>query len=963
MKEILKERDGDMYRESIINLIMKLTEGTTNTDDGKLYIEEEIINPMGESMYYRYDVMDEEHILISKRINNEQISKSFELTFRQLIWNKFGLKKVCEVYWEYYKKWEHENGNDIPYIETNVIDDANGNSMRTMEFIYYVWKSAKEIGDKKNLKMLLAEYGIGKTSFCQGVRRLVAEKICTPFLEGQIPFVFVFDLNEFESGNFERFIENELSRKYKILMEYSLFEEFCQSGIFMVVLDAWDQMKNAKELDRGKYDINNMSGLWKKDGQVLITCRRSFYQQQLKNKGGLNQNVWLYTLMGFDMESAIEYLEKDSDRRKICGETILISNIREWIERRWKINDELLGKPLNLKLLVSHFDEITRLTKLHSEKVNTYRFLEIVFEDWIKRNEIRDTVFLKKLVIQTLEYGLNRSIAINSYKDRIDEKEWDKSLEKIRQFDFIKVDDTKNKIEFYLAAYQEFLWAYFVLEELRRDPSELDNADTLLRNYLLIREVREWICLIFGGIEDNQLKKQIQSVYLRKREEVGYRGSNALTLLCDLNSIPYYKKQLDDIKRNLAVRPLMGTDFRGIDLSDADFHNTDLEGADFSFSVLKRVDFTCANLAQTIWREHEWLTKCAFLYQGSSLCVAAGTSNGGVLTYRTNNNSHAIVDLQNDIINDLSGDRGGIYTASSDGWVGYINDNGDLKNAYIAQSGLQSIAYSDRSSNVYVGADNHGIYRYNWQTGSKQKIEITPPLGHQNDRISDIHYYSNGVDEYIAYTLNEKKLLVLVKLTGLYGGKVEAKCILNSGQYHFDSICFAGKMLIYSIIPKGVFFLQVSEMFGDILEDELLMNQQLLLQESAKEFLLGWADKPKSLFMIAKHEGVPCENLYMISLDDGGVRRIDLDWTYEGEYLLSNFEQFGGFSVSDTGEFLAISGDSLAIFREMGGYYSLLRSPIEAKILCDDAKFTACTGLTNRRRKFFVERGGKDLPK
>lgn len=160
-----------------------------------------------------------------------------------------------------------------------------------------------------------------------------------------------------------------------------------------------------------------------------------------------------------------------------------------------------------------------------------------------------------------------------------------------------------------------------------------------------------------------------------------------------------------------------------------------------------------------------------------------------------------------------------------------------------------------------------------------------------------------------------------------------------------------------------MYFLQVSEMFGDILEDELLMDQQLLLQESAKEFLLGWADKPKNLFVIAKHDGVPCENLYMIMLDDGGVRKIDLDWTYEGEYLLSNFEQFGGFSVSDTGEFLAISGDSLAIFREMGGYYSLLRSPIEAKILCDDAKFTACMGLTSRRRKFFVERGGKDLPK
>lgn len=333
-----------------------------------------------------------------------------------------------------------------------------------------------------------------------------------------------------------------------------------------------------------------------------------------------------------------------------------------------------------------------------------------------------------------------------------------------------------------------------------------------------------------------------------------------------------------------------------------------------------------------------------------------------MLTYGINNKKKEIWDLQNDVINDLAGDRGGIYTASSDGWVGYIDKDGNLRNAYIAQAGLQSIAHTKNASSVYVGAENQEIYKYNWSTGSRNKIEIDRELGNGEDRISDIHYYQDRrKQDYIAYTLQDKHLLVFVRLTGLCKGEVIAKGMLITEDIKFGDICFTDDMLVYSVIGKGIFGMPVEEFREDFIEKELLIKDYRLLEmPKAEQFYLGWANKTGELMVVAKHNNAEVDKIYSVDLRSEKFPHsdIDLDWFYGRNHSMPA-DQIKGFSVSDDGKYVALSGEFLAVFQKENSCYILTEEPIQAKISCKGAGFSGSSGLPPIRIKFLRERDAR----
>lgn len=962
-----------MKKEDILIILSELLAFEMETEPDinrqECYVEVSVPHLITDtSCSYRYQVKNEEKILIQKLDCGSFVNVA-KKTLREIVWRSCRLERVCKIYKNQYENWKKEN-NDIPYIETRINADADGKPESSFEFIRNFWEEdlGQENGENRNLRLLLAEYGLGKSSYCYGIRNYIAEEIKKPFISGNAAFPFVFDLNKFRSGDFEKFIESELFGNYKVIMEFSTFEKLCQSGIFMVVLDAWDQMRSARQIPQVKEDLKQMSSLWEKKGRAMITCRHSFYLQQLKIKGNLSQNVRLYKLNGFDQSSVIYYFDYNNKKRQEQGKELLISDISAWVKKCWNLNNDILEKPLNLKLLVKHFDVITRQIDFARKHVETYKFLEIIFEEWKKKNNISEDNFLKELISQTLYSGLNRSISLSRYKNAIEYE--NEILQALDNFDFVKINYKEDQIEFCLAAYQEFLWSYFALQELETDPPRLQSLPSLIRDYLLIREVREWICMNLGNIESDCLKKHLEYVRYRQQTEVGYCGANALTLLCDLINIEYYEDQLAELKENLWRCPLKGADVRGMDFSNADFHGSNLEGADFSYTKLENANFRGTDLAQTVWNEHGEMKKCAFLNQKDALCVVAGTSNGGVLTYRIKDQrskdgkdkgrKHEVLNLREDVINDLAGDRGGIYTASSDGWVGYIDKSGRLKNAYIDRSGLQSIAHTNNESCVYVGAENQEIYRFNWNTGSRQKIEVQGELGNGADRISDIHYYSNREGEdYIAYTLRDRRLLVLLQLTGMYEGKVIATGVLRTQNLKFGDICFAEGMLIYSIVGVGVFGMPFAEVIDEIPEEELLLDEQsLLLLSGTDRFSLGWVSEKKKLMVAARSSRSGQYHVYAVDLGNQSreCRQIDLDWECDGTNYKLDSDQIKGFSASDDGEFLAFSGAFLAVFQNMDSHYALTGEPIKDKISCEGTDFSESIGLSSYRKEFLRER-------
>lgn len=921
-----------------------------------------------EEAYYHFIVENEGDIIIEHH-RPESLSdgeKPVHRSLRSILWKVCELSNASEQSNEIYETWKKAN-NGVGYIQTKITRDADEESAdetwRSIDFIQNILNKSTE---RENLRLILAEYGMGKTSFCRAVRSsLVNNNSKDRFLEGKSPFIFVFDLNEFQDGSFSKFIQNELTDKYAISMTYETFVLLCQMGYFIVLLDAWDQMrdpgkKNA-EVDR---HLQEMSRLWKENGEVIITCRRSFYQQQLKHNTDFSKIANLYSLRGFDKESLISYLE-ESGNYSLDG-----LSVGEWTETVWRVNSALFYKPINVKLFAKNVEIISTTLDFMRNPITTVQLFNEIYEKWQYQNRVYDSSFLKLLVFESLRYGQNRSIRLSGYIENLPNTYSEKDvLEWLDKLDFVDVDEQNDRIEFVLAAYQEFFWAKFAYEELKTRPSELDPGWALIKNYLLLPEAREWICNFIRENKPYENKEFIETEafidhlrFLRYKHfvDVKYQGANALTLICDLHRIDYYKEQFEKAKKDFRDYPLCGTDFRSMDLSDADFSGSNLDSADFSYTNLTNTNFRGANLANTRWNEYGEMKKCAFLQQDNGLTVATATDNG-VLTYAVRDEEKTqfrFINNEHEIIKDLAGNRSGIYTAASDGWVGFIDGNGDLKNAYIDNYGLQSITASDgKNSDIYVGAKGGKIYKYSWKRTEMSLISICGLDETEEAHIADIHYHVDGDDEYIAYTVEEGNILRLLRIDDNDSASLLGTAKLGNIRNEFGDICFTDDKLVYSILGHGVFAIPVNRFFNNYYDDELLQNSNILYEnKEADRFVLSWASEAKSLYIISLQKNKRIDNVTRIYLENDNSfekTHIDAIWYFTKNYSDRAFGEYKGFSVSDDGEHFALSGNQLVVFDLLGDCYELHDHPVESRILREGVNIDDCTGMDENTKKFF----------
>lgn len=925
------------------------------------WIDEYINRPFGGSKdIWRYTV-DEDKIVVTNLADKESVCGSF----KQFLWDKLRLDSVCEIYKQQYGRWMELNYG-IPYVETDIVRDSDEGLEASHDFIRSIWNVNP--GEKEGgLKLLMAEYGMGKSSFCQGVRLLVSEEIKKAFLNNDASFPFVFDLNEYRNSAFDEFVKNRLSDHYGVNIKFRTFEKLCRTGIFSVVLDAWDQMHDTPVMRQTRQDISQFSALWKNKGRVLITCRRSFYQKQLHMKKDELfdtedvQAAKFYTLAGFNERSAKDYFVKANEILEKDGRQPIDQN---WVKKCWEINSELFSRPLNIKLLVKHFDAITAKYKLADERVETYQFLQIILARWQTENDIHSLSsgkdILKALVMLTLESGLNRSVSIDNFKRMIkkvikSDDHWERIKNVITKLDFVSIGDD-GQIEFRLAAYQEFLWAQYVLAEL--EEKKLCGNDKLLNRFMLPQEVRSWIARELSQKESDRLETQLKLVKYKMKAEVGYSGSNAITLLRDLNNVDYYKEQFSELARDLAFRPFEEADLRGLNLTEGNFEGSSFIGADLSYTKLDKAVFSGANLSEVTWEEYGRLQKCAFLNDS----VVVGTESGSLLTFSIADDTADMQNLADETIMDVAADLAGVYTASQDGWISYIK-NGQLKHAYIVESGLQSIGTSSTEGSVYVGANREGLYRYNWNSGSYRKIHVTDDgKAVEKFDVADIHYFTRAIGEQerenlVAYISDNNKSLVLVQIQGKETGFVEGKCTLKKSNLKFGDICFADDFLVYSVVGKGVYHIPVDEMDGKI-EQEDLLNDRRCLYECVNPVELAWV-KAEHILLIIEKAACQLKTVNCISFNFGKkCRERDIEWIFDQKNYAVSGEKVEGFCVSNDGKYIALSGEKLVVLELVDNdYYQMIGEPIEAKISCNRAEFKKCTGLTENRFKFLEERG------
>lgn len=139
------------------------------------WIDVYINKPFGGSKdIWRYTI-DEDKVVVTNLADQESVCGSF----KQFLWEKLRLDSVCDIYKQQYDRWMGLNYG-IPYVETDIVRDSDEGQESSYDFIRSIWKVNP--GEREGgLKLLMAEYGMGKSSFCQGVRLLAFKEVKKAF--------------------------------------------------------------------------------------------------------------------------------------------------------------------------------------------------------------------------------------------------------------------------------------------------------------------------------------------------------------------------------------------------------------------------------------------------------------------------------------------------------------------------------------------------------------------------------------------------------------------------------------------------------------------------------------------------------------------------------------------------------------------------------------------------------------
>lgn len=974
-----QQRKKELTQAEMLRVIAKLVGSTVNIPVVEEYIQDsfddsETINryTVEGDIIYRQTVNELGHPLGNRKSTN----------FRKFLWNKLGLKRVSAQYEKSYRAWKKENGG-VGYIPSRITADeesdwnegvSGDHSKRVTDLVNQFLSK-----DSKGLKLLTAEYGKGKTSFCQWFRSYVGDEskngnMAKAFIEGERSFPFFFNLNDFRDGDFDVFLENRLQR-YNVQLDYHTFELLCRKGIFCVVFDAWDQMHGAPISRQTFKDIEQFSPFWGDKGKILITCRRTFYLQQLKmerikgvEKSSIH-NSMLFTLHGFDKKGARQYLEES--RQKSVGGLL---ELTKWFEGAWKVNEALLSRPLNLHLVAKYYEKLVKTFDLTKTKLESDDLFAVLLESWKSnyRCPVSADIALKSLVVLTLRAGLNRGVDLELYKKEmkqlpniaLSDDDWYNLQEELRHLDFLMLynnrpDNRTGNVEFRLAAYQEFLWANYVLEELEK--GYICDTSTLIGRYLLTPETRVWVVKRLLSKTSDCLTKQIIMLAYKQREETGCTGGNVLTLLGDLTRgdwtsklVQYYVEQLRTIP--LTDRPFCGADLHGLKLDQLGFARCDFSDANFSYASLEKTDFQYAKLHNTSWDEYGPMTKCAFLAGDRPEAVVAVTDTGGLLTYNLINRTPQIMPLSDSVIKDISADSRGVYTADKDGQVCYLSKDGMLRSIFVTSDALQSIATAEENK-VYVAAEENGLYRFDRRTMNRKRIMI---VGSKEepvsiDRPEHICFCVNNNQRYVAFLTNNNSSLMLLQLFDRNVAELMGVGILKGAGLSFGAVCFAGDKLVYQVKGKGVFSKEIQLFIGD-LDSASLLDRSGLIMQLKESSQIAWAGTKGRLLVLdtGKNSG---ESIYVIDVNNPAkkTQMRDLDWLFQGEYYKP--KHISDFDTSADGSYLAVAGERLAVFHWDGYVYQLEREPLESKLKCAGANFYKSEGLTSKQVEKLQDRG------
>ena len=466
---------------------------------------------------------------------------------------------------------------------------------------------------------LLADYGSGKTTFCQ---HLAAELARTYFIaeenephKQRIPLLIPLGIFGPIPVDLEGYLVAHLNCYCKVdNADATALMKMAEAGLLLFMLDGFDEMASHATADIVRLNIQRFEQLANlSHNKVLLTTRPEYFLTLHQEKQVLHMYPCLY-LQPFSSEQVNRYLQQRAPFLKPHE-----GKARDWMYYRQQIDEihdlaDLVQRPVLLEMIIKTLPMLVA----EGETINRPNLYQHYLEGELDRQFLRQQRDL--LIKREKRFEIMERIALEMYRtDRAQlisgqiiqvsrelltseqQEELEGSLREIVTCSFlIRINDE------YRFSHQSFL-DYLVARRLAKDIMEnktgnlrLKPLTLTIRDFLLELEVR----VVQPDLNVNHTSTSVS--FDQKRLENWFRtnpkdkwlSANAVSLLAKLLSydqlctLPLKKADLSSA--NLAGANLAGANLAGANLAGANLAEANLVG-----TYLARANLAEANLVGT----------------------------------------------------------------------------------------------------------------------------------------------------------------------------------------------------------------------------------------------------------------------------------------------------------------------------------------------------------------------------
>ncbi len=350
--------------------------------------------------------------------------------------------------------------------------------------------------DAANHISLLGDFGTGKTEFC---RRIQWELLTHYQAANPTRIPVLITLRDQKGLKLPQMIDSIMNTMGLKQIDYTAFRTLNRMGLFVILIDGFDEMSAHATLDDMVKDFLDLSVLAEGRAKVFLTCRTHYFESSAREKEVLSlpefiaerSEFRILYLNPFNQEQIEAYLDKvtglHQDKRDVLTEMDKHPRLKELMQTPvlldmiLKIFPELMAcdEPITLSLIYEKAtsrwiaDEKRKghLQKLSREDV--WQFMQDLA--WQMHHQEQLAINFKDLKSQTY-HTFRKSIQVDTY-------ELDAFYGEVRTCTFLTRDSLGN-YKFSHKSFMEYFIAYHLAAKLLTDTAPETKMNDEIRQFI-----------------------------------------------------------------------------------------------------------------------------------------------------------------------------------------------------------------------------------------------------------------------------------------------------------------------------------------------------------------------------------------------------------------------------------------------------------------------------------------------